>query len=100
MDINNSDKKKAIPNDKLREERTRHNWTYKNVAEQIGLPDYRSVGRWERGVSFPSPYYRRELCRIFEKSPEELDLLRPPEAENDAASEQSENFYKLPTFFT
>jgi len=99
-DTNGPEEKKAVPNDKLREERMRRNWTFKDVAEKIDLPDHRTVGRWERGISFPSAIYRRELCRIFEKSPEELDLLRLTDKENDAADEQSENFRKPPPFFT
>jgi predicted ATPase/DNA-binding XRE family transcriptional regulator len=76
MDKSSLVKKKYIPNARLREERERHNWTYKDVAHQINLPDARTVGRWERGVSFPSAYYRRKLCAIFEMSAEELDLIR------------------------
>jgi predicted ATPase/transcriptional regulator with XRE-family HTH domain len=102
MDTNNSARKKTVPNDRLREERERHSWTYKDVADQIELPDSRSVGRWERGISFPHARYRRELCRIFGKSLEELDLLRRPvdKDESQDDTEPSDVFYKLPVFFS
>ena len=73
--------KKYAPNILLREERERRNWTLADVAERIGLPDPHSVSRWERGVNFPGPRYRRELCRIFGKGPAELRLLKPAKGE-------------------
>jgi len=75
MDQSNLAKKQFVPNLKLREERERHGWTYKDVAEKIGLPDSHTVGRWERGASFPSPHYCQALCRLFDKSQKELNLL-------------------------
>jgi transcriptional regulator with XRE-family HTH domain len=62
-------------NDLLRIERLRHGWTQKNVADLINVPDVGTVGRWERGISHPRPYYCRELCRIFGKTAEELGFL-------------------------
>jgi transcriptional regulator with XRE-family HTH domain len=73
--------KKYSPNIWLRRERERRGWTYKDVADRIELPDSDSVGRWERGVSFPSARYRRELSRIFGKSLEELGLVKPAKSE-------------------
>jgi len=75
--MENSGKKRSIPNDKLRKERENRGWTHKDVADQIGLPDPHTLGRWERGVSFPQPHYRQALGRIFEKTLEELGLLHP-----------------------
>ena len=90
-----------MPNQRLREERERHSWTHKDVADQIDLPDPRTVGRWERGFSFPSAHYRQELCRVFKKPPEELGLLkRSANEESEARNiEQEEILYRLPTFF-
>jgi predicted ATPase/DNA-binding XRE family transcriptional regulator len=68
--------KKYSPNNFLRKERERRNWSYADVAEQIGLPDSHSVSRWERGEVFPRLHYRRELCRIFGKSMAELGLIK------------------------
>jgi hypothetical protein len=36
------------------------------------------VGRWERGVVFPSAYYRQKLCHLFEQNMEELGFLEEP----------------------
>src|SRR5260370_941501 len=106
MDESNLDRKSLIPNLLLRAERERRNWTHKDVAVRINLPSARTVGRWERGYSFPSPHYRQELCRIFEKSAEELGLLKRASDERvqpPAFSERSqrpEPLWKMPLTFT
>lgn len=102
MNTKASARKKIVPNDRLREERERRNWTHKQVADQIDLPDPHTASRWERSFSFPSARYRQELCRIFEKQPEELDLLRRSAHEDGDAKgvEQEESIYNLPTFFS
>src|SRR5690242_15158860 len=41
--------------------RLAHGWTQFFVAEQIGSTE-QSVGRWERGDSFPQAIYRQRLC--------------------------------------
>src|SRR5579884_2348515 len=100
MDKNDSTEKKVVPNQKLREARLQRGWTQRDVADQIGLPDTRTAGRWEHGISFPSPHYRRELSRVFGKSLEELGLL---EREDDIPLEggsAAEPFNNLPTPFT
>src|SRR5437588_10956442 len=53
---------KALPNNRLRHEREQRGWTREYVAEQIGCPEPKTVGRWERGTTFPSPHYRQKLC--------------------------------------
>src|SRR5579859_1833806 len=67
-----------IPNQKLQQERARRGWKQQDVAEQIELPDVRTYRRWELGESFPGAYYRGKLCVLFEKSEEDLGLLRRP----------------------
>lgn len=66
----------AVPNHLLRAEREQRNWSHKDVAERIDLPDPQTVGRWERGVTFPQPHYRRSLCELYGKSAAELGLVR------------------------
>jgi predicted ATPase/DNA-binding XRE family transcriptional regulator len=89
-----------VYSDKLRDERLRHGWTQKEVADFIDLPDSRTVGRWERGITSPSLRYGRELSRIFGKSLEELDLIdlsqNPPIEEGPPG----EAFNKLPENFS
>lgn len=68
-------KEKAIPNERLRNEREIRGWSRDYVAEKIG-GDSQSVGRWERGVTFPSPYYRQALCELFRMNAKELGLIK------------------------
>jgi len=90
----------------LRKERENRGWTHKDVADQIGLPDPHTLGRWERGVSFPQPHYRQALGRIFEKTLEELGLLHPSAYEEEQPSSQfrkireGKSSARLPYFFT
>jgi predicted ATPase/DNA-binding XRE family transcriptional regulator len=106
MDESNPGRKSRVPNLLLREERERRHWTHKDVADRINLPNARTVGRWERGYSFPSPHYRRELCRIFEKSAEELGLVKRKSGERgqppvlSERSQKPEPFWKMPLAFT
>lgn len=76
MGTYDSSERKRVPNQKLRKERERRGLAHKDVAEHIGLPDPHTVGRWERGVSFPQPHYRQKLCQLFDKSAEELGLVK------------------------
>jgi predicted ATPase/DNA-binding XRE family transcriptional regulator len=82
--------------DKLRSERLKRVWTQKDVADRINLPDARTVGRWERGITFPSAYYCRELVRVFGKTIEELELMKNPSARESSSSEA---FNTLPANF-
>jgi len=50
-------------------------WTRSYVAERVES-DPRSVARWERGNTFPSPFHRQRLCELFGKNAEELGLIK------------------------
>ena len=65
----------AVPNIRLRAERERHGWSQANVAKSIEAAKI-DVSRWERGATFPYPYFRQRLCALFGKSEEELGLAR------------------------
>lgn len=104
MEENKPDKKHLVPNHLLREERERHNWTHQDVADLIDLPDAHTVGRWEHGV-LPQPHYRRELCRIFEKSDVELGLKKgklPPQTRPATPIEttNAQPIWNVPVSFT
>jgi len=77
MDQNGKQGKSFIPNSLLQKERQLRGWSQKELADLLNVPDSRNIGRWERGETFPHPHYRRELCRVFAKSMEELGLLAP-----------------------
>lgn len=70
----------------LRKEREQRGWSRAYVAEKTES-DPRTVGRWERGESFPNPYYRQKLCELFGMPPKELGLL--PENFADRAEQTS-----------
>jgi predicted ATPase/transcriptional regulator with XRE-family HTH domain len=97
-----SARKRNVPNQKLREARQQRGWTHKDVADQMGLPDSHTVGRWERGINTPSAYYCRELCRVFGKSAEKLGLIRSAASVETALEDgrSLEVFNNVPTFFT
>jgi transcriptional regulator with XRE-family HTH domain len=63
------------PNLRLKRERELRAWSQAKVAEEIGT-DPATVSRWERGLSFPYPYFRERLCTLFQKSPEALGLVQ------------------------
>ncbi len=63
------------PNLRLKQERERRGWSQARLAEEIDTSE-RNVGRWERGESHPSPYFREKLCTLFGKSAQELGLVR------------------------
>ena len=65
----------ASPNERLRSEREKRGWTRDYVAEKIGS-DTHTIGRWERGNTFPSPYYRQKLCELFSMNAEELGFFK------------------------
>lgn len=66
---------RATPNLLLRHERELRGWSLKDVAGKVDT-DSRTVGRWERGITFPGPYSRQKLCALFGKTAQELGLLR------------------------
>ncbi len=66
----------ALPNELLRYEREQRNWTQEYVAEQIGAPDPKMVGKWERGITTPQLHYSKGLATLFQKSTRELGLVR------------------------
>jgi transcriptional regulator with XRE-family HTH domain len=51
----------------LRAERTRQGWSQAKLAEEVGV-DARTVRRWEQGRAIPFPYYRKQLCVLFDKT--------------------------------
>lgn len=64
-----------LPNEQLRRERQRRGWSRQYVAEQIGVADPKTIGRWERGVAFPSSYFLQKLCSLFGMLAQDLGLF-------------------------
>ena len=66
----------------LKSERDARSWSQGQVAEHIGTTAH-NVSRWERNVTYPSPYFRQKLCELFGKSPEELGFVQDNMRRND-----------------
>lgn len=73
------------PNLQLKHERESRGWSQARVAEEIGTTE-KNVGRWERGVSFPFPYYREKLCILFGKSAQGLGLVKDGHEEDQEST--------------
>lgn len=56
----------ARPNHLLLLARRKRGWTQQEVADRIGASLALNVTRWERGTTFPSPHYVRQLCALFD----------------------------------
>jgi transcriptional regulator with XRE-family HTH domain len=59
------------PNHALKAARQKNNLSQAELAEKLGSTPI-NVSRWERGITSPNPYYRRELCELFQIPSEEL----------------------------
>lgn len=66
----------ASPNELLMYEREQRHWTQEDVAVRVEAPDAKMVGRWERGITTPTAYYRQKLMTLFGKSARELGFVR------------------------
>jgi len=58
----------------LKRERQLRGWSQADVADRIGS-DPRTVGRWERGLTFPSPYFQQRLIDLFGKDAQALGFI-------------------------
>ncbi len=52
-----------LTHDQLKRERQRRGWSREYVAEQIGIADPKTIGRWERGVAFPDRNRHPQIFR-------------------------------------
>lgn len=79
-------------NDLLRQERQRRGWSRAYIAEEIGVADPKTIGRWERGDAFPSTYFLQRLCNLFEMPAEELGLWQ-----RESSAEATETYFPRPS---
>lgn len=79
-----------LPIDRFRRERLRRGWSREYVAEQIGIADAKTIGRWERGVAFPRAFYLQKLCALFGMFAEDLGFFHVEETQEplEKCSEQ------------
>lgn len=84
---------RSMPNEQLRQERLRRGWSRAYIAEQIGVADPKTIGRWERGEASPSAYFLQRLCALFEMAAEDLGLWH---SEHAYLSMENPPLYFLP----
>jgi transcriptional regulator with XRE-family HTH domain len=65
------------PNEQLRQQREKRGWSRAYIAEQIGVADPKTIGRWERGGASPSAYFLQRLCTLFQMEASALGLWQP-----------------------
>jgi transcriptional regulator with XRE-family HTH domain len=58
----------------LKRERHLRGWSQADVADRIGS-DPKTVGRWERGLTFPGPYFQQRLLDLFGKDAVALGFI-------------------------
>jgi transcriptional regulator with XRE-family HTH domain len=75
-----------IANHALRQARQERGWTQRRLAELLAAEE-QSVSNWERGTRFPSLEMQARLCKVFEKTPQELGLQpeRSPSTSDSAS---------------
>lgn len=84
---------RLAPNEQLRQERQRRGWSRAYIAEQIGVADPKTIGRWERGEASPSAYFLQRLCALFEMAAQDLGLWH---GEHSYVPVESSPLYFLP----
>ncbi len=62
------------PNHQLKRARALKGWSQNDIAKRINT-DPKNVGRWERGETSPTSYYRQQLCELFGQNAEELGFV-------------------------
>jgi tetratricopeptide (TPR) repeat protein/transcriptional regulator with XRE-family HTH domain len=88
-DKNMSTQQETSPQPRLRltAARNKNKLSQREVADKLGTTLV-NVSRWERGITRPSPYFRRRLIELFGKTEQELDLLPMPDSEEEAPPQE------------
>ncbi len=98
----NRAKTERRPNERLKAQRLKKNWTQVYVATMIGTSDV-EVSRWETGAAEPTLYFREKLCALFGTTPEALGFVTAVESGQEV-SEHPSSLWNLPyrrnPFFT
>jgi transcriptional regulator with XRE-family HTH domain len=71
----------------LKRERELRGWSQAKVARAIGTTP-NAVSRWENNLFAPSPYFREQLCLLFEKNASEPGLLKEQQKEELTTQER------------
>jgi tetratricopeptide (TPR) repeat protein/transcriptional regulator with XRE-family HTH domain len=76
------------PRLRLTAARNKGRLSQREVADKLGTTLV-NVSRWERGITRPSPYFRRRLIELFGKTEQELDLLPMLESGEEPAPQET-----------
>jgi transcriptional regulator with XRE-family HTH domain len=87
-------KMNQVPNEQLRWERQRRGWSRAYIAEQIGIADPKTVGRWERGSAYPSAYFLQKICELFQMPAEALGLCQKEKPQVAAKYFSHDTFFR------
>jgi tetratricopeptide (TPR) repeat protein/transcriptional regulator with XRE-family HTH domain len=68
--------RKVLLNPRLHDARVERGWSQQELADLVGTTPV-NISRWENGSTFPSPYFRQQLGKVFGKTLAELGLLPP-----------------------
>jgi tetratricopeptide (TPR) repeat protein/transcriptional regulator with XRE-family HTH domain len=63
--------------ERLRQTREALGWSQEEAAKLLGTTQS-TINLWESGEEAPQPHFRQRLCELFEKTPQELDLVEEP----------------------
>jgi predicted ATPase/DNA-binding CsgD family transcriptional regulator/DNA-binding XRE family transcriptional regulator len=88
-------KANRAPNERLKAQRLKKNWTQVYVATMIGTSDV-EVSRWETGTAVPTLYFREQLCELFSATPEELGIVSFVEAQHEQGLPHASSTLPLP----
>jgi DNA-binding XRE family transcriptional regulator/tetratricopeptide (TPR) repeat protein len=75
--------------------RIAHGWSQEAVANQIDVTRV-TYSSWERGLVTPYPVHTHKLCVLFEKTPEELDLVEKTQESASNVAQQLQNSPMVP----
>jgi transcriptional regulator with XRE-family HTH domain len=76
----------------LKVERKLRGWSQATVAQALNTT-VRTVSRWEQRQALPYPFYREQLCRLFDKDARQLGFLPEHEEEEPVIEEQMAAWY-------
>jgi tetratricopeptide (TPR) repeat protein/transcriptional regulator with XRE-family HTH domain len=80
-------KENTRPRIHLTAARMKRGWSQQEVAERIGTT-HLNVSRWERGITRPTPFFRKQLCSLFGMSEQALDLEHSPDDHDDTPTRE------------
>src|SRR5690348_3339118 len=78
--------------DNLKRERQLRGWSQEDVATRIGSVP-KTVGRWERGLTYPSPYFQQRLFDLFGKDARALGLVVEQSEDLPSTPQNSYDFH-------